>query len=56
VGLVRAFYQNQVLTTVVVVFLYLLIDKAVPLLLQSTVVGLSRLRAWSVFLERKVKV
>jgi len=48
VGLVRAFYQNQVLTTVVVVFLYLLIDKAVPLLLQSTVVGLSRLRAWSV--------
>ena len=53
---VRAFYQNQVLTTVVVVFLYLLIDKTVPLLLQSTVVGLSRLRAWSVFLVRKVKV
>ena len=53
---VRAFYQNQLLTTVVVVFLYLLIDKTVPLLLQSTVVGLSRLRAWSVFLVRKVKV
>jgi len=45
---VRAFYQNQLLTTVVVVFLYLLIDKTVPLLRQSTVVGLSRLRAWSV--------
>jgi len=53
---VRAFYQNQLLTTVVVVFLYLLIDKTVPLLRQSTVVGLSRLRAWSVFLVRKDKV
>src|SRR5262249_9894830 len=56
VGLVRAVYRNQVLTTVVLVFLYLLIDKVVPMCLQSTVVGLSRLRAWSIFLVRKVKI
>ena len=56
ISCVRAFYQNQLLTTLVVVFLYLLIDKTVPLLRQSTVVGLSRLRAWSVFLVRKDKV
>jgi hypothetical protein len=56
VGLVRAIYQNAVLTTVMVVFLYLLIDKTVPLLLQGATVGLSRLRAWALFLVRQVKV
>jgi hypothetical protein len=56
VGLVRAFYRNPVLTTVVVVFLYLLIDKTVPLLLQGVVMGLSRLREGALFIVRKVQV
>lgn len=56
VDLVRAIYRNQVLTTVVLLFLYLVIDKTVPLLLMSIVVGLSRLRRWAVFLVRRVRV
>ncbi len=54
-GLVRAIYRNTILTTVVLVFLYLLIDKAVPFILQSVVMGLSRLRMPAAFVVRKVK-
>lgn len=55
VGIVRAIYRNPILTTIVLLFLYLLIDKTVPHTLQALVVGLSRLRRRVLFLTRPVR-
>jgi len=46
-GLLRAIYANTALSTVALVFGFLMADQAVPFVLIATVCGLSRLTKWS---------
>jgi hypothetical protein len=55
-GLLRAIYGNTALSTVALLFAFLLVDQLLPLGLQGIVCLLSRLRIPVFFIRSKVKV